>query len=476
MFRKTINETPFTSQAANCCFSNISGTAWNHDVSFVSTLRALLADRIPAEEQVKLVITSRSLRASQARRGASSILESFIIPNPGDIHVSHFSSTTEDNETWMSLIENHFIDAFGQSWRRISRVTDFFRKTFKVVCFVNDADKSVCLFTDGMDTRRLHYLQCAVFAFLPWYFDPEKGVSELEMELIQSLRENSADKYENCLEKMILKYDLREAEIRRLLSGFETRLEKSRIDSLTNQVNGIINDITNYNSAIRDCLKRKKDLDITLLGLKSKVSESGEESEIMDYFIKNKNLRLDNVTDSEITFVGKGYIEYFDENTARNVICDEDYLYEYNNSDLSDDDMCRLLRAIFVDQTLKIKTCAAYRFRLGEYVSGLSNYTFGKDFDDCLPNPHINIYRCMGDYEPIINECIFKNEYLFAIEQSLASVRSLNFGDTTVMEAFMEELSASKRRNKKCIELPGGTMAYPEEAVEWLKSQEEGNE
>ena len=242
MFRKTINETPFTSQAANCCFSNISGTAWNHDVSFVSTLRALLADRIPAEEQVKLVITSRSLRASQARRGASSILESFIIPNPGDIHVSHFSSTTEDNETWMSLIENHFIDAFGQSWRRISRVTDFFRKTFKVVCFVNDADKSVCLFTDGMDTRRLHYLQCAVFAFLPWYFDPEKGVSELEMELIQSLRENSADKYENCLEKMILKYDLREAEIRRLLSGFETRLEKSRIDSLTNQVNGIIND------------------------------------------------------------------------------------------------------------------------------------------------------------------------------------------------------------------------------------------
>lgn len=476
MFRKTINETPFTSQAANCCFSNISGNAWNHDVSFVSTLRALLADRIPAEEQVKLAIVSRNLGASQARSGASSILDHFAIPGPGDINIVNLVGATEDNEAWMSTIEKHFIEAFGQPWTRISRITEFFRKTFKVICFVNDASKNVYLFTEEMDTRRLHYLQCAVFAFLPWYFDPEKGVSELEMELIQSLRENSSDRYERCLEKMILKYDLREAEIRRLLSGFETRLEKSRMSSLTSQIDSIISDIASYNSAIRDCLKRKKDLDITLLGLKSKISESNEESEIMDYFIKNKNLSLESVTDSEITFVGKGYIEYFDEDMARNVICAEDYLYEYNNSNLSDEDMSRLLKAIFLDQTLKVKTCAAYRFKLGEYVIGLSSYGFGKDFDDCLPNPHINIYRCLGDYEPLINECIFKNEYLLAIEQSLASVRSLNFGDTTVMEAFMENLSASKRRGVKCIELPGGTMAYPEEAVEWLKSQEERNE
>ena len=64
MFKTRILSTAFTSDAADVCFKNITGQSFSEDVSFLSTLRALLAPRMQADDVVSLRFGHSSYNAS----------------------------------------------------------------------------------------------------------------------------------------------------------------------------------------------------------------------------------------------------------------------------------------------------------------------------------------------------------------------------------------------------------------------------
>ena len=110
--------------------------------------------------------------------------------------------------------------------------------------------------------------------------------------------------------------------------------------------------------------------------------------------------------------------------------------------------------AIFIDQVLKLRFCCAYRIRLGERVEGLRNYNYNESYETYIPNPHIDRYSCLGNYERTMNERLADNDAIGAIEQCISSCKSLNFADSTVMEVFMERMCGRNGyRHNKCIEL-----------------------
>ena len=82
----------------------------------------------------------------------------------------------------------------------------------------------------------------------------------------------------------------------------------------------------------------------------------------------------------------------------------------------------------------------------------------------------------MGNYSRTINECLRNRNYIGALEQSIASCKSLNFCDSPVMSEFMRQmygLTDTTLTNNRCIELPDGRVVTPKEAIEYLKSQKE---
>ena len=83
-----------------------------------------------------------------------------------------------------------------------------------------------------------------------------------------------------------------------------------------------------------------------------------------------------------------------------------------------------------------------------------------------MPNPHIDVYGCMGNYLGTINNLLVERNYVAAIEQCIASAKSLNFGDGVVIGRFAEDI---RRTGRSCIELPDGTMKTPKDAVRWLE-------
>lgn len=486
MFKQVIRNTQLTTDAANSFFQHIFGESFQQDVSFVSTLRALVAPRMKEGESITLGFYQSNYSASYlgnypAKTAAVRDICDLEYCDPGRIIIHNFYNTSQDsNYAWMELMKSTLTSVYPD-WHRLDKVTDFFKKTFYALCFINPEKKSVIVFVDNMDIRKMHYLQCSIFAFLPWYFDPKLGVSKVEMELIESLREKTPTKYEDCIARIAEQYDFRTARIRQLLAGFETRYESMEYDKVRREIQRCIEYIDSLNDKIGSYLRTKNDLEIRLLGLETKIANGSDESEIMDYFLCNDKLILESVTNDSMVFVVKTYLEYFDEDLAERVIRNESsYVYRPNgrgcNNIIPAEDMRMLMTAIFLDQKLRVRFCAAYKFNMNGSVSAMGSHIFGAECRDCTPNTHIDRYTCLGNYSMSINELLKRHDYIGAIEQCSASCKSLNFNDSPVMQEFMRSMYGisdyQDRINTRCIELPDGTVVTPVDAINWLKAQE----
>ena len=135
--------------------------------------------------------------------------------------------------------------------------------------------------------------------------------------------------------------------------------------------------------------------------------------------------------------------------------------------------MKKLMTEIFVSEEprLRIRVCASYRFDLNGSVAPNGHRGFWRGYGDYLPNPHINDYNCMGNYTTTINRLLRNHDYIGALEQCVASCKSLNWGDSAVMTSFMRSMWGNGNNNR-CIELPDGRIVKPNEAISWLEQQE----
>jgi len=487
MFKTVITSTPFSTEEAERYFKErVIGDSFGSDISFVSTLRALVSPRMGENELLVLKFGSSAgvLDLYMHRDDRPSfiikhIAEDFNPDASGTIYIHNcMSPRTEDNRNVINYIDAHFASEFT-GWGKLEKITTFFQKQFHCVCYINPEQKSVAIFADLLDTRYMHYLQCAILAFLPWFFNPDEGVSELEMQLIESLRQKSPRNYEDTLAKMASSYDFRTAYIRNKLQGFETAYERRECADISNRIRSIRSSIEEYNFYIDRALSDKHSLEVRLLGLEAKIAASSGESEIMDYFLCNKKLSLTETSELDITFIIRDYLSYFDEEMAKSVINNpSSYVYKprglSRDSIIPSEDMKRLMEALFIDQTLKVRFCAAYRLTLNGRIVGIQSYGFGAKGWGHMPNPHINNYSCLGNYNITINNLLKEGNYISAIEQCAASCKSLNFGDSTVMQDFMMCLYGLEGNitDSKYIVLPDGTSATSRGAIKWLKEQE----
>ena len=91
MFKANITQTPFTTDAADACFQNITGQLFGYDVSFLATLRALLAPRMGEEDRINLVFGSSNFEAGGSSRrlrraGGQRYLRQLLSLRPGPVH------------------------------------------------------------------------------------------------------------------------------------------------------------------------------------------------------------------------------------------------------------------------------------------------------------------------------------------------------------------------------------------------------
>lgn len=476
MFKNSVNSTMLTSEAANTFFPNITGESYGSDCTFIATLRALVAPRLPEGESIHLHFGSSDFNAAVVSETPANLMVNMICENmyfdDGQVYIHNLRNRDEDsNAACIELLKSKFCDMYD-GWQFLDKISLFYQKSFRVICFINQNSKSVALFIDNLNLQKFHYLQAATLALFPWYFDPQKGVSEIELALVQSFRERSSDKYLSCITEIAKQYDFEAGRIRHLLANFETAYERRELEKVKRDIDSFDRNIDNLNSQISDYLRRRNDSCIRLLGLERRI-EDGVESELMEYFLCNRKLYLEVVDRDRMYFAVRDYLSYFDEDAAQSYINrDSGYFYRNCDSSFTKDGMKKLLNAIFIDQTIRVRFCAAYSFDMNGSVRPNGHHEFGPEFNGYKPNPHIQEYNCMGSYTESINRALQKRDYITALEQCIASAKSLNFHDSVVMETFVSQFVRNGGSSYKAIELPDGTVVSPKEAIHWLEAQE----
>lgn len=478
MFREIISSTPFVGSQEDSFFRKITGESYGADCTMVSTLRALVYPRMGNDDFISVSYRTISKSAEDIKefneRGIVESILHYVGVGAGKLIIYNLCRDHETNIVVM--------DALGKAvkkelpdFQRLDGIKAFYKKSFSVDCFVNPHKKTTLLFVDLLSYRKLHYLQASILAFMPWYLDKERGITDEEMELIKSLREATPDKYLQCLSNMVEKYDFRGARIRELLDGFEIRMEKMELEEVVSKINGTDDEIRHHNEAIGQLIKRRNDLCIRHLGLERKIEEGSGESEIMEYFLHNKHVVLENCADDDMRFGVKTYLDYFDPDIADSMIGNrQGSIYGYHHNDKVADKVERLMREVFLSDTprIRIRICAAYRLVMNGCVHGLREFAFGSEYDGYIPNMHIQAHACMSSYECAVNEFLLKRDYIGAIEQCVASAKSLDFGDNVVLKEFMDKLWGEYYDDKKCFELPDGSVVSMKAAYEWLEQED----
>ena len=486
MFQDLIRETPFTTEAANAFFTNIKGESWNGDCTFISTIRALLGNRFNQEDSISLKFRRSTYdRAPITEYAAKDRVR--LVVNDADQYVNTFfvinvcHSSQEVNDAWIDDMRENLPKVLTD-FSYLEKVAVFFRKICSTACFVNAKTKTTILFVSQMTARRMHYIQSGIPAYLPWYFDPAQGLTEDERNLLYSFREKSSGLYIQICSKIAEAFDFETARIRRLLGGFENRYERIRLEQAKREVENIRRSIAELNQRISNQLRNMRDEEILICGLDEKIKSGECNNDVMDYFIANKHLVLRSVDDTTMEFVVKAQLDFFDEEQARKYINrDGSYFYDYirTGSIFTRENIKMLMTEIFLTQRLKVNFCAAYNFQLEGNVTALRGYaSYGGECAEYTPNPHIDRYRCLGTYETLINERLTEHDYIGALEQCIASCKSLNLADSAVMGAFVERFCRCDDAgvNMRCVVLPTGLVVTPDEAITWLLKEKKEKE
>ena len=482
MFPDRVQGTPFRNTVADLYFTKITydnRRGGETDDSFLSTLRAFVYPRMGDNDV--LCLRLRNYEESYFIRDGYT---DFTV-GPNEllvVNLNTYAWEESDFKNVTTLMDSlpYCIAHLTGEWKRIDKVTAFFRKAFNVACYINEEVKSAIVLAENMNLQKFHYLQCGILAYLPWFFDKEEGLSGDDRELIESLRDKSPERYMRVLERMAQPFDFRSLSIKKGLQDFESLYERRKMKSTQENIDECDRQLESLMERYAEVNRMKRDLNITLMGLYNR--EAGE-SEVMDYFLCHKNLHFIELNGSYMTFAVTGYVTNFDEDMAEKMIENKRSLlydvHRHGSYRITTEEMAMLIDEIFIKQNLKLRFCAAYMIDMDAMrMDGMQGFDYASrlGITDCMANPHVDRYACLGDYKRVMNQCLAQQDYIGAIENAIASCNSLNFGDGAVMQQFFERVYGFDGGLGKCIELPDGTIVTPLEAINFLTGQKEGSE
>ena len=352
-----------------------------------------------------------------------------------------------------------------------------FFKDKKVAIYNNPEAKQSVIAMAEISMYQWHTLVAGITACYAQWSTERGKYTEHEIKMLRSLADPSmgVDDYMDALEGIASKIFDFQAEAKKFyLDGFEKRAVEGKIRSLRDQAESLMRDIRDYQERLKDYYDRKAGVDALLNAAINGGSDT--ENELMEYFVANKKLFVDSVSDDDNLFyyVG-GYIDNFDvEFFERCLENDNSILYRrYDHispGNITREDYIALMKAVFLDEKIKMKVFSKWKIGTGGYIEAVCEDNPPMQLKDHLPNPHLMYYRCYGSFEPDLMKAARECDYVRAVDISSAENGNVNFNDVTVMEKFIRDILT---KNTKFLELPDGTAATSTEAIEWLKAQDE---
>jgi len=474
LFTKAIYETALTSEVADRLFSNITNASYASntiDQSFLATLRALTHKRLPQAEEVRLackVLYLDDFNISESKVGQCMDLfipetAKYPVPSRHTINIISTTNTTA-GEKMLDVVKRNVGSGkrYLSSYTRRDDLQVFYARKVNGLFYTATDEMNTIIFADKLELKHFHVLQMMIPKYLPRLF-AGSPLTEPEIALLKSTGNKSAVEYESLLEGFAKDLDIRAEIIRSKLAGFGSVFERIRAAELRNQIQWHQNDYDDLLTKLRETSNKIQECRYTLAGLECSINDNSNDSEIMEYFMCNKNLTVVKVAGTAIEFIAHGYADIYDVDAFERYVGNHNgYLYSSISSSITKPQMEMLYRAVFGDGLYKLRICAAYIADMKTGLRPFQSYTFPSESRTYFPNTHIQHFGCIGSYAGRFQEYIDRRDYVGAIDQAAVSARNLNFYDSAVMGNFARDFSRSK---VKCLEKLDGTLLTPREVI-----------
>ena len=344
--------------------------------------------------------------------------------------------------------------------------------------------KNIALVVVPYDRLDLYHF---VLSFLPLYYPNiyTKPLTKEDPEVapLSALCKNSPDEFRRTYPALVEEYRREFMHIE--LEGLMKRFHEMEIQRYADRDRNLRSEAQSMFDRYVAKMEEVREAAMLLAGARAFHGENEKEKELINYLETAKEVRDIRISGSEITFTVATRLKQFDSDSwavfaRKGGIFDGNYRADLKETPFAHIENRKIfLNSIFSDDPkFEIKLVGNYSFDVyHQYVNSNRGYNYealNPDYKNYIPNPHLKLFSCLGNYETRIVNRIREDDLITAIELCIASAGSINLDETE--QTFRPFLGWLLTNENKVLVRYDGVEMTPQEALIWLLDEQKGKD
>lgn len=347
-------------------------------------------------------------------------------------------------------------------------VAPFLTAASETRVYANAELKSTVIFVRQPTERWTDMLCSSMFRVLPWYF--AKEMSDEETALFRAISKKDADTFNRIINTLCANYDFQAARFKKVLIGWNDGYRRKQIATLKSTCEDYHRNIAQYQEEIARLFNKLEQSSVSLTALEAQ-GDSADDS-VYKFFMSHKQITIvttqQNSDGNVMDYCVTETIEYFDADA---------FVRLYNNPNSSvggaPKDVKDIFYAVFAENKGMFRVEGMFRLVNLASIVARRGSTSGQFSETHLPHPHLYHHACLGGNETYINNYLQQGNWDMAIEQTIAAVKNINFGDGIVIREFVTDVQNALDSSRKCILADNGKEMTLREFLAYIRENNE---
>lgn len=302
----------------------------------------------------------------------------------------------------------------------------------KIRCYTELQQNGVMIVTSEYTWELLRKL----IACIPILF-PQFDIPEEVLDLMALFGGNDFDKWNTAFQNWISQQNFEDTKLQQDLRYLSTYHQTSQLNTKHQHKVDLEHDIQNYLMTLGNLYKNLETVTFEINNLEQ--IDIKENNELYNYIKKHPYLKQVSLYNNNILrFIIQAPFKYYDTDALKAYYKKTDSIITSNNN------IARLFNDVFLEREYTLITECPIKFKLDNCTVSVD-----RDISDTglyIPQPHLIGHSCFGSNGPAITKALGQHDYIFAIEQVVASVQNINFTDTTVLRTLIDYIKAYQTR------------------------------
>lgn len=358
------------------------------------------------------------------------------------------------------------------NWKRMTDIEQFISSKISdnITIFVNK-DLNSALIYAIWNNRLQHTVAFFIPRLFPALFS-ENRPTQQEMQVMYALLKPTPSAFIEALKSYAQEAGLYNQVMAKKVANATKIFMRAQLVNFQNEVDNIEREVNDIFGRYKRKLEERTQAIIRLEGART-LSEKGDDkraNELFEFIIDNPHIHVERVTDDgRIDLTIENYLDQYDADGFE-LFGNDFFASVARDTGWTTEDTKLLLRDVFsADPTFRIRTCGYYE--LSAYGTVSTERGYGYNFEDRIPNPHLQFHACLGQNTAAIAENMKNGNLVAAIMQCNASTMSVNVHETGA--TFRPFCQALIKERKKVLEASDGKRYNAKEALELLKKRQE---